>query len=180
MCKDKICQCPSGFTGDPFFSCTGNQVLQNNQTPSIKCPTNSSGYYLVGNKCIYFEQTDLNWENAKKGCKNKFSGGGRLFEPLSLQEHNDVFALIILQYKNYNNNVAYWIGVDDLSQEGSFTYSSSGSKIPFNLPWYDINGTPAGSRGSRYNCVWVQNGDDGGLWLDFECTDTWPSVCEPE
>ena len=100
-----------------------------------------------------------------------------MYEPLSLEEHNDVFALIKTITKK-----AYWIGVDDLSQEGSFTYSSSGSKIPFNLPWYDINGTPAGSRGSRYNCVWVpnvQNGD-GGLWLDFDCTDTWPSVCEPE
>ena len=185
MCKDKICQCPSGFTGDPFVSCTGNQVLQNNQTPSIKCPTNSSGYYLVGNKCIYFEQTDLNWENAKKGCKNKFSGGGRLFEPLSLQEHNDVYALIKIYNKNFN--VAYWIGVDDLSQEGSFTYSSSGSKISFNLPWHDNNRAPWGTRGSKYNCVLVNNdglsatsGDLRGLWADADCPIPIPSVCEPE
>jgi len=55
MCKDKVCQCPSGFTGDPFVSCTDSRLFPNNQN----CPTNSSGYYLVGNKCIYHEKTQL-------------------------------------------------------------------------------------------------------------------------
>ena len=151
----------ASFTGDPFVSCTDNQVLPKSQTPSIKCPTNSLGYYLVGNKCIYYdsfsEKTETTWENAKKGCKDKFSGGGRLLEPLSLQENNDVFALI-RSIENQNvRQYSYWIGVDDLSQEGSFTYSSSGSKISFNLPWFNNNGTTGtilwGRRGSSYNCI---------------------------
>ena len=141
----------------------------------MACPTGSPGYHLVGNKCIYYEKTSLTWGNAKKGCKDKFSGGGRLLEPLSLQEHNDVFALIMTIKKN-----PYWIGVDDLSQEGSFTYSSSGSNLSFNLPWYDKDSTPWGRRGSSYNCVLVNNGASG-LWLDFGCTSsTYPSVCESE
>ena len=28
-CKDRICLCPPGFTGDPFVSCNNNQVLPN-------------------------------------------------------------------------------------------------------------------------------------------------------
>ena len=92
------------------------------------CPTGSPGYHLLGNKCIYYEKTYLSWENAKKGCTDKFSSGGRLHEPLSLQEHSDVHTI--------TNKSSYWIGVDDLSQEGNFTYSSSGSKISFNLPWH--------------------------------------------
>ena len=149
--------------------------LQNQMNTKIsKCPTGSPGYFLVGNKCIYHEETSLNWENAKKGCKDKFSGGGRLHEPLSLQEHNDVHAIV---------DYAYWIGVDDLSQEGSFTYSSSGSKISMNLPWYGQG--YSGTRGSCCNCVLLFDGkkeSDGsnGSWLDYDCARTYPSVCESE
>merc|ERR1712008_424521 len=59
------------------------------------CSTDSPGYHLFGKKCIYFEKTSLTWENAKKGCKDKFSNGGKLFEPRSLQENNEVFAQIL-------------------------------------------------------------------------------------
>ena len=175
MCKDKVCQCSSGFTGDPFVSCTDSRLFPNNQN----CPTNSSGYYLVGNKCIYHEKTQLTWDNAKKGCQDKFSGGGRLYEPLSLQEHNDVHAII----EPLNTRDAFWIGVDDLSQEGSFTYSSSGSKISMNLPWYGQG--YSGTRGSCCNCVLLNDGKkelDGtkGSWLDYTCSSSYPSVCESE
>ena len=147
----------------------------------MACPTDSPGYHLVGNKCIYYEQTSLNWENAKKGCKDKFSGGGRLFQPFSLQENNDVAAIIKRLYSKLSN---FWIGVDDLSQEGSFTYSSSGSKISFNLPWHEgtwENSTPWGRRGSGYNCVLMQyNSNSNATWLDYDCKSTWLSVCESE
>ena len=131
------------------------------------CPTGSPGYHLLGNKCIYYEKTYLSWENAKKGCKDKFSSGGRLHEPVSLQEHSDVHTI--------TNKSSYWIGVDDLSQEGNFTYSSSGSKISFNLPWH----SGYGRKGSSTNCVLTNNGSRG-LWLDWPCTSAYPSVCESE
>jgi hypothetical protein len=152
-----------------------NQI--DNKISKMSCSSGSPGYHLVGNKCIYLEKTSLTWENAKKGCKDKFSGGGRLYEPLSLQENNDVYAIV----KPLNPTNVFWIGVDDLSQEGSFTYSSSGSRIPFSLPWY----SGWGSMGSSNNCILLYEGkkeSDGtkGSWLDYTCVNTYPSVCEPE
>ena len=136
------------------------------------CSTDSPGYHLVGNKCIYFEKTYLTWENAKKGCKDKFANGGKLYEPLSLEENNDVHAIV----EPLNPTDAFWIGVDDLSQEGSFMYSSSGSRISFNLPWHTNSNW--GTKGSSNNCVLLY--DDGGTWLDYSCTRNYPSVCESE
>ena len=101
-----------------------------------------------------------------------------MYEPLSLQENNEVHAII----KPLDPYDAFWIGVDDLSQEGSFTYSSSGSRIPFNLPWYTASW---GSMGSSNNCILLYEGKkemDGskGSWLEYTCTSTYPSVCESE
>ena len=49
-------------------------------------------------------QTQLTWENAKEGCKDKFVGpnGGRLFEPMTLAENKLVYdvakAILNLQH----------------------------------------------------------------------------------
>ena len=49
-------------------------------------------------------QTQLTWENAKEGCKDKFIGpdGGRLFEPMTLAENKLVYdvakAILNLQH----------------------------------------------------------------------------------
>ena len=49
-------------------------------------------------------QTQLTWENAKEGCKDKFVGpnGGRLFEPMTLAENRLVYdvakAILNLQH----------------------------------------------------------------------------------
>jgi hypothetical protein len=49
-------------------------------------------------------QTQLTWENAKEGCKDKFVGpdGGRLFEPSTLAENKLVYdvakAILNLQH----------------------------------------------------------------------------------
>ena len=49
-------------------------------------------------------QTQLTWENAKEGCKDKFVGanGGRLFEPITLAENKLVYdvakAILNLQH----------------------------------------------------------------------------------
>jgi hypothetical protein len=156
-----------------------NQIKCSTKGTNCLCSTDSPGYHLVGSKCIYYEKTRATWENAKKGCKDKFLGGGRLYEPLSLQEHNEVFAVI-----DPVNTISsgLWIGVDDLSQEGSHTYSSSGSRIPFNLPWYNASW---GSQGSGSNCILLYDGKkemDGsnGSWLEYTCSSPYPSVCESE
>ena len=49
-------------------------------------------------------KTQLTWENAKEGCKDKFVGpnGGRLFEPMTLAENKLVYdvakAILNLQH----------------------------------------------------------------------------------
>ena len=59
---------------------------------------------LCGSYKISPVQTQLTWENAKEGCKDKFVGpnGGRLFEPMTLAENKLVYdvakAILNLQH----------------------------------------------------------------------------------
>ena len=55
------------------------------------CPTDDSRYKLISsaalslNRCYYLELDYKNYEDAKTNCASKFSSGGKLFEPLSLE-----------------------------------------------------------------------------------------------
>ena len=59
---------------------------------------------MSGSYKILHVQTQLTWENAKEGCKDKFVGpdGGRLFEPMTLAENKLVYdvakAILNLQH----------------------------------------------------------------------------------
>ena len=163
MCMDLInsykCTCKTGYYGS-------NCDLQ---TPP--CPTSEPNYHLIDNKCYFFEKTYATWEKAKEGCKNKFPAGGKLFEPMSLAENKLVFdaARPIL---GLQGNGA-WIGVIDASQEGSFKYDINNSPVSFNIPWL----AGYGKRGTGSNCIIIHQ--DPGKWIDYTCSSSFPSICEP-
>ena len=59
--------------------------------PTTLCPTDEGNYLEIDGQCFYFETQNLGYPEAKANCaKNKFSGGGRLFEPMTLAENEKI------------------------------------------------------------------------------------------
>ena len=110
----------------------------------------------------------LTWENAKIGCRNKFTVGGKLFEPQSEAESKMVSEKAkSIMFKGG------WIGVTDKAKEGSYTYDSNGSGIPFSIPWRNISGPYAfdqlGNTITGNDCVGISY---TGKWFDWMCSAT--------
>ena len=104
--------------------------------------------------------------SAQTNCAGKFgSDHGRLFEPKSLAMYQSVLD----KSKALGLSISY-IGVDDLSSEGNYVYSSNGVAIPFTIPWK--SGDPHGS-----DCIGIGlNNQDG--WFDASCSYSTASICE--
>ena len=74
------CYCQPGYYG---INC---QI-----PPTTLCPTDEGNYLEIDGQCFYFETQNLGYPEAKANCaKNKFSGGGRLFEPMTLAENEKI------------------------------------------------------------------------------------------
>ena len=71
---------------------------------SQSCPTNEPnyhllynalgliiGHHLINDRCIFVEEKQLNYEDAKQNCKEKFGGNGKLFEPRTWAENVMVY-----------------------------------------------------------------------------------------
>ena len=50
-----------------------------------KCQSGEAGYKIVGNKCFFFEKVSFSKEAAIENCANKFSSGGKLVEPKTIE-----------------------------------------------------------------------------------------------
>ena len=124
------------------------------------------------NKCYFFEDTKLTWEKAKLGCSDKFVGGGKLYEPRSMTTFKKIYK-VAKPILSLSSTMAAWLGVDDLAQEGSFAYSSSGLPFSLEVDW----SSGYGRKGSSNNCILVAY--DPPKWLDYSCQDEWRSICEP-
>ena len=145
----------------------------------MSCPSNDSNYHMINGKCYYIQKVGLAWEKAKEGCRDKFVLGGKLFEPSTWEESKAVYEFA----KTYlrGQNTAFWIGVDDFGQDGSFKHSYTGQPISFNIKWNSHYGSQGGV-GNGNTCILVHqetgstNGD--GEWIDYGCHKTYYSICE--
>ena len=108
--------------------------------------------------------------SAQTNCAGKFgSDHGRLFEPKSLAMYQSVYDKS--KALGHPNGGSY-IGVDDLSSEGNYVYSSNGVAIPFTIPWR--SGDPDGS---SHDCIAIGWSNQDG-WVDLPCTYQTASICE--
>ena len=101
---------------------TGDQGLKGDQ--GIWCPTSTdSTYELVGNKCFHFFNTKCKtFVEAKEYCKSKtLNGSGKLYEPKTTS-HLDLMHQVLKRRAIKSNCI--WLGIDDASTEGTYTYSS--------------------------------------------------------
>ena len=62
------------------------------QIPQKKrCPTDERNYLEIEGDCFYLETENFPYTEAQANCdRNKFSSEGRLFEPGTLAENNNV------------------------------------------------------------------------------------------
>ena len=71
-----------------------------------------------------------------------------------------------------------WIGINDISEEGTWVYTSDGSPVSISIPW----GPGYGSKGTSNNCVffgWPGYYQRNKL-ADFPCNRPYQSICEPD
>ena len=81
----------------PFFSsyeclCKPEYYGKNCQIPHTNlCPADGINYLEIEGRCFYLETQHLPFLKAKANCaRNKFSTGGRLFEPMTLAENDKI------------------------------------------------------------------------------------------
>ena len=151
---------------------------------------------MIDGICIYFEVLKLDLAQAKVNCISKFGNGnnGRLFEPKSLHTHELVFnASLPIIGSGFK-----LIGVDDLSIEGNYVYSSNSDQIAFPIPWYPgspgsqgmnvqgmeiINNKHVMRRGYVFgsqgqDCIWTGWQWNDPRWTDAYCQIPVNSICE--
>ena len=138
------------------------------------CPTDDSRYKWILEHCYYLEIDDKTYEEAKANCATKFSNGGKLFEPMSLQ----VSELVWEEFKDtiISKGYAPWIGVNKQEAHSVYKYTSSGSNVSFTIPW--LPGYEPRGNSSRCITMW-----EGAKWRGLGsrtsgCTSFQTSICE--
>ena len=173
--------CYNATLGDEFFcssekpcsehqgDCDFNDECQNGlHCGSKNCP-NSFGYYVVD--CCYYSDPNLSEYYLHTGVKTAAGAkifcnglGKKLLEPKSSQVNNEVTQLAQSQ-----GIFRFWIGVNDIANEGTFVYDSSGTTIVYEN-WNPGEPNDAGGE----DCTEINYGN----WNDMPCTWNLPFVCE--
>ena len=169
-CLDEInnytCNCESGYYG------------QNCDTNIPPCPKDNSDYLLINDHCLYLEKSRRTYVDANQNCKSQFNGNGKLFEPNTWIENENVYKVVKSIYSYW------WIGVNDVQSEGNYVYESSGQPITFTPKWRPGYGV----RNTGQNCIFYHTPISGSSevleWVDFPCTSNskipvkYYSICE--
>ena len=169
-CKDNTCingHCQDATNGYQCF-CDSGYVGKNCDIKIQTCPVNNPHYRMVEHRCIYFDKTPSTYAEARIRCKGTFNHTGRMYEPKTMEESINVY-LVALGSFNFND---WWIGVNDIKEEGKFVFDNNGSPIPFNALWSKGHG----SKGKNKNCVLMFI----AKWVDWNCSDDWQvgTLCE--
>jgi len=136
-------------------------------TNTSLCP---DGWTQVDGSCFQFNTALEDYETATQRCK---SGGAKLFEPQTAAE-----CLAVRQMAENAGLSNFWVGVNDIAEEGSWVYASSGSPLAFN-DWNsgEPNNYDHGDDAGGEDCAEVY---PGGLLNDNTCKATRNSVCTYE
>ncbi|XP_031558561.1 fibropellin-3-like [Actinia tenebrosa] len=115
-------------------------------------------------KCYKVFPVAMKWNDAVSTCKAQ---GSHLTSVTSLEETNFLITLV----KNAITDKFVWIGLNDIDQEGKYTWVD-GSAFIFSS-W--MEGQP-NDPGATENCV--DFGIAGGAWYDFGCHNLERYVCK--
>ena len=103
------------------------------QTPVLPCPIVDLHYGFIDNRCVYFDETPMTYDQAIENCQQKLKdyGGGILYEPSGIAEQKRIVDMAYERGSRKNSHSWYWIGVTDKSTEGLFRYNSNSQPIDF-------------------------------------------------
>ena len=148
-----------------------NAQILSNDIYRQKCTVNETNYRMINNKCVYYESSIYNYEDAKQNCEARFNNNGRLFEPKTWNENEVAFKIGKQSFGTPN----WWVGITDEENEGQFVFESDGTPISYSPTWYVNYGT----KGTIYNCILFSSEDGTVAWLDWPCsTSKYKSICE--
>ena len=141
----------------------------------LKCTAEETNYQMINNKCVYYETSDYDYEDAKQKCSERFNNNGRLFEPKSWNE-NEVAYKTIKSLAHSNNwcRLNWWIGINDKKNDGHYVFESDETPVSYIPKWY----SGYGAKGTTKNCVMFVNNQNSALWADYTCSSSYASVCE--
>jgi len=134
----------------------------------LKCAAEETNYRMVNGKCVYYETSHYNYEDAKQKCEARFNNNGRLYEPKTWSE-NEHAQKVGRAVKDRN----WKIGINDKQTEGQFVYESDGTPISYIPKWY----ADYKAKGTSNNCIIFATGSTT-LWLDYGCSYSDGSICE--
>ncbi|XP_070069197.1 accessory gland protein Acp29AB-like [Drosophila takahashii] len=122
------------------------------------------GFERIGSRYFYIEEEmEKNWADAQIACREK---GGYLAAIKDQEE----FDGLLLKLSDSNR---YWLGINDINDEGVYISDASGNKAPF-LMW--IPGDPD-NRDDNENCVgFIADDFDGGM-VDWPCRSNFKFIC---
>ena len=129
------------------------------------CLSNHLGpnYRMVGQRCIYFDKSTSNYAVAREKCKSTFSGRGRMYQPTNFEESTNIAREGQSKFKR---NI-WWIGVNDIYEEGKFVFDIDRSPITFTPTWYsNINDQRGNAK--LDDCVYVYS----SFWNAYSCSDS--------
>ena len=136
-------------------------------TERVQCPPS---WPKLGNSCFQMIEEKLSWFDAEIRCKKE---GGHLASIHSKDEWDFLHELAIKDKKL--NFYFFWIGANDLMNEGQFVWSD-GSDVSYS------NWRPTRPKeDTRKNCVsfWRYDGHSwDGLWIDNACLTPYFSFCQ--
>ena len=103
------------------------------QTPVLPCPIDDLHYGFIDNRCVYFDETPMTYDQAIENCQQKLKdyGGGILYEPNNIVEQKRIVDMAYERGSRKNSHSWYWIGVTDKSTEGQFRHNSNSQPIDF-------------------------------------------------
>ena len=125
------------------------------------CLSGDSNYHMIGQRCIYFDKSTSNYAVARERCKSTFNSKGRMYEPRKFEESTKI-AMEGNSKFNYPN---WWLGVNDINEEGKLVFDSDGAPVPFTP-------TLAGGSGQSSDCVLVYHSSSDPKWQIYSCSDS--------
>ena len=140
------------------------------------CQSDPNSKWIQG-RCYYFNKKLHNFEDAKDQCQFHFiyknqNRAGKLYEPKSLIEFLSMYK--IAQEKFTEKSPGFWLGIEDIENEGVFKYASNNQSLlgewEARLPW--ASNQPNG--GKKENCLTGMR----FRWYDYDCSKIAWSICE--
>ncbi|XP_078695922.1 uncharacterized protein LOC144924510 isoform X2 [Branchiostoma floridae x Branchiostoma belcheri] len=139
-----------------------NFQLAGTEAPSLQpCP---DGYSKYNRKCYKFSTDKMTFKAAKDACQRD----GGMLATIDAQDTND---LVVKEIRAGRDS--YWIGLNDVREEGSFVWSDEAKSPAVYTNWQPDQPDNGGGE----DCVEMTKNQD---WNDLPCSSKLNFICEKE